>query len=434
MINVETKKLKLSQINLNPDNPRTISNRDMDRLVKSLQEFPEMMQLREIVIDETMTVLGGNMRTLALRKAGASEVIAKIVTGLTPEQKREFVIKDNSAFGEWDMDALANGWSDLPLNEWGLDVPAYFGDDDEVVEDDFDADEEAEKITIPETELGDIWTLGRHRLICGDSRSGEDVSRLMAGEQADMIWTDPPYGVDYTEKNDFLNKKRTGTGHKKIEGDNLRGEFLYDMLQAAFKNMSTNCNLGACFYVAHADINSAEFKTAMKDANIHLSQSIIWVKGSAVLSRNDYNWRHEPILYGWKEGAAHYFCQDFTQTTVIDDEADIKKMTKAELIATIQDMKKQIPETVFREDRPSKNELHPTMKPIALVARMIRNSSNVTQEPPPIVLDTFGGSGTTLMACEQIGRTAYLCELDPIYCDVIKLRWEKFTGEKGVLE
>jgi len=421
---VETKKVRLSEIKLNPDNPRQISKTQLDRLVKSITEFPEMMELREIVVDETMTILGGNMRFRALNEAGEKEAIAKIATGLTPGQKREFIVKDNAGFGEWDMDALANGWSDLPLNEWGLDVPAYFGDDDEVVEDDFDADEEAEKITIPETELRDIWILGRHRLICGDSRSGEDVSRLMAGEQADMIWTDPPYNVDYE-----------GTAGK-IQNDKMESNDFYRFLLDAFKTMCAAVKPGACAYVAHAESKGIEviFRSAFEDAGFLPKQVLIWVKSSAPMSRQDYNWKHEPILYGWKEGAAHFFCKDFTQTTVIDDEADIKKMTKAELIGTIQDMKKQIPETVFREDRPSKNDLHPTMKPIALVARMIRNSSNVTQEPPPIVLDTFGGSGTTMMACEQIGRTAYLCELDPIYCDVIKLRWEKFTGEKAVLE
>ena len=150
------------------------------------------------------------------------------------------------------------------------------------------------------------------------------------------------------------------------------------------------------------------------------------------MSRQDYNWKHEPIIYGWKEGAAHYFCNDFTQTTVIDDEADVMKMTKAEMVSTIQDLRSRIPESVFRENRPLRNDLHPTMKPIALVARMIRNSTDYIKKE--IVLDSFCGSGTTLMACEQINRTAYLCELDPIYCDVIKLRWESFTGKKAKLQ
>jgi site-specific DNA-methyltransferase (adenine-specific) len=196
--------------------------------------------------------------------------------------------------------------------------------------------------------------------------------------------------------------------------------------------MAMHTRPGGCFYVAHADINSAEFRKALVDAKIHVSQSLIWIKSSAVLSRNDYNWKHEPILYGWREGAAHYFCEDFTLTTVIEDPVDLQKMAKDDLIAMINQLLKEIPTTIFRENRPQVNDLHPTMKPIGLVASMIGNSTSEFKDE--IVLDAFGGSGTTLMAAEQLGRCARLVELDERYNDVIVKRWEQFTGKTAEKE
>ena len=192
---VEVKTLKLSKVKLNPDNPRRISERDMDRLVKSLQDFPDMMKLREIVVDETMTVIGGNMRVLALRKMGIQEATAKICKGLTADQKREFVIKDNAAFGEWDMDALANEWSDLPLEEWGVDIPEEWaaGQTEEPQDAEPQIDKAAELNKVWKVKRGDLWRIGEHRLLCGDSTKAEDVALVMGGENADLILTDPPY-------------------------------------------------------------------------------------------------------------------------------------------------------------------------------------------------------------------------------------------------
>ena len=194
---IEIKKVKLSDIRMNPDNPRTISEKAMERLVKSLKEFPDMLNLREIVVDETMTVLGGNMRLLALQKIGTKDCTAKIVTGLTDDQKREFIIKDNSAFGEWDLDALANAWSDLPLADWGIDLPDEWlntkTEDNRDSEPQIDRAEELNKTW--NVKPGDLWLIGEHRLLCGDSTQREDVARLLGGASPVLMVTDPPYGV-----------------------------------------------------------------------------------------------------------------------------------------------------------------------------------------------------------------------------------------------
>ncbi|MGD0822776.1 MAG: DNA methyltransferase [Desulfomonilia bacterium] len=195
---------------------------------------------------------------------------------------------------------------------------------------------------IPETPItvkGMVWLLGKHRLMCGDSTKMDDMAVLMAGNKADCIWTDPPYGVSYTEKNDYLNKERAGIEHRAIEGNDLRGQDLEDFLVKAFQVMATNIKDCGCIYVAHADSNTKEFRLGMELAKFYVSQTLIWVKNCPVLSRNDYNWKHEPILYGWKKGEAHYYGLDFTQTTVIDHEVDINTLSKEKLIEMVEALK-----------------------------------------------------------------------------------------------
>ncbi len=437
-------------------NPRKITEWKLQALGKAMQEFGDLSG----VIRNTRTgnLIGGHQRlkhfdpTWKINKEKHQDNVGTVAQGYietpfgrwtyrevdwTEEKEKAANIAANEHGGEFDLPALTELLLELDTGAFDMDLVGFSQEelenllaghragDGEIKEDDFDADAEAEKIEEPISKPGDIWILGRHRLMCGDATSSEDIAKLMAGGLADMIWTDPPYGVSYTEKNDYLNKARAGIGHKAIAGDDLRGDDLQAMLQAAFQNFATHTKPGGCCYVAHADINSAFFRQAMADAGIYVSQSLIWVKNSAVLSRNDYNWKHEPILYGWREGAAHYFCRDYTQTTVIDDEADLGKMTKEALATYVRELLQMIPTTIFREDRPARNDLHPTMKPIGLVAKHIRNSSKTGEN----VLDLFGGSGTTLMAAEQTGRSAYLSELDAKYVDVIKIRWEQFTGK-----
>ena len=382
---IETKRVKLSDLNLNPDNPRTISTKDMDRLVKSLQEFPEMMEIREVVCDEDYVVIGGNMRTLALRKAGAKEAVAKIVTGLSDEKKREFVIKDNGTnWGEWDMDALSSSWSDLPLTDWGVDLPedwmtpdggAGLTDPDEVPE--------PPKVAI--TKPGDIWLCGKHRVMCGDSTKAEDVERLMGGVKADMVFTDPPYGVNYDGGVQVVREH--------LEGDDNTA--LYDPCCKMAEAFSKN---NAALYLWHAYTKAA---AAAAESNGWVIRSlVIWNKNMAqygALSAQ-YKQKHEPCLYCYKKGQTVNWNGPTTEVTVWDI------------------------------DRASKNEFHPTQKPVALAERAIGNHKCTN------ILDLFGGSGSTLIAAEQTGRTAYLMEIDCLYVDVTVQRFEDFTGEKATLE
>jgi len=263
-----------------------------------------------------------------------------------------------------------------------------FKEDNEALEDDFDV--EANLPEEPITKLGDVWMLGKHRLACGDSTSSGAFTKLMNGQQADLVLTDPPYNVDY----EGATKDKL-----KIQNDKMQDEQFLQFLTDAFTRMYEHSKKGAAIYVFHADSEGYNFRTAFKQAGYSLRQCLIWVKNSLVMGRQDYQWQHEPILYGWKDGASHVWYADRKQTTLVEF------------------------------DRPQKSAEHPTMKPVGLCGYFIANSS----KEGDIVLDPFGGSGSTLIACEQTGRTCYIVELDEKYCDVIVKRYETFTGEKGVL-
>lgn len=451
---MNTEKIKLSQININARNPRKISDTQLERLVRSILIFPEMQTLRPIVIDETYTALGGNMRYRALTaisEKSPAEVNMMLANGckgyaqkteaerqnlrdyweawladptaiivradqLTEEQKREFIIKDNVAFGDWDDEMLTADFDPDELVDWGLgdlDDGEPEGDADE---DDYSDEDAANAPT--RCKPGDVWLLGRHRLMCGDSTKDADVAKLMGGEQAHLLLTDPPYNVDY----------QGGTKDKmKIANDNMDDVAFVSFLTAAFNCAIQAMRPGAAFYVWHADSKGFEFRTALKEVGLTLRETLIWVKNALVLGRQDYQWRHEPCLYGWKEGAAHYFVDDRSQSTVIEDAGvDYRKLKKDELLKLVLQLTDvSTPNTVIYEDKPTKNDLHPTMKPVKLMARLIRNSTR----PAELVLDLFGGSGSTLIACEQINRKCFTMEYDPKYCDAILDRWEKLTGE-----
>jgi len=396
MAEITIKTVKLSQTKLNPDNPRRISNTGMDRLVKSLQDFPEMMKLREIVVDETMTVLGGNMRLLALRKIGAKEAMAKIVKGLTPAQKREFIIKDNGGFGEWDFDLLANNWSDLPLADFGVDLPEDWLKDVGVegtaaAEPQIDRAEELNRTWRVKT--GDVWLIGDHRLMCGDSTRKEDVEALMGGERANLVWTDPPYGVKYGEKmeatNPIMHRVRS------IKNDNLQASEMIDLIRGAYRLAAEYSVKGGAIYAAAAGDMLKVAIDAFEGSGFTFKWQLVWIKDQLVLSRADYHFRHENILYGWKEDGAHYFIDDRKQ------------------------------DSVFEYPRPKKSDEHPMMKPIELVMSMVKNSSKAKD----IVYDPFSGSGCTIISCQNLNRTCRCIELSPAYCAVILQRMaDAFPG------
>ena len=328
-----------------------------------------------------------------------------------------------------DIDMELTGYSGKALDNLLADIRTH-----EVTDDGFDAAEAAKSIKEPTSKRGDIWILGRHRLMCGDSTIESDMARLMDGRRAAMVFTDPPYNVDY----------QGGSAKRlKIKNDNMTAEAFKAFLTEAFINLHHSTDDGAAIYICHADSAGNEFREAMAASGWSLKQCLIWVKNQFTLGRQDYQWQHEPILYGWREGEAHRFFGGRKQSTVIEDspivlqeqedatlicvtigtEQVVIRAKEAEIVSRADDSVMSI----WRFEKPVRNGEHPTMKPIPLCARAIQNSSTEGE----IVLDGFGGSGSTLIAAEQTGRSCYMMECDPVYADVIIKRWEEFTGQKA---
>jgi DNA modification methylase len=371
-----TKLMKLSTLKANPTNPRIIKDEKFQKLVKSIEEFPEMLEARPIVVNPEMVVIGGNMRFKACKAAGLKEAPVYMATwGETKD--REFIIKDNVSSGENDFDILANEWDAEELNEWGLDVWTGEPEETEGLTDPDDVPEVPEEA---KTKLGDLYILGEHRLLCGDSTKAEDVEKLMNGEKADMVFTDPPYGVDY----EGGSKKRDG-----LISDERNTTIYQDIVPIITKY----CD-GAC-YVWYADKNPLGlYESVIKHGEIH--SVLIWAKNNSTFNMNiHYKSKHEPCLYWKPKGATLKWKGSNTE------------------------------ETVWNIDRDSANKLHPTQKPVILSERAINNHD------AKIVLDLFLGSGSTLIGAEKTGRKCYGMELDPKYCDVIVKRWEDFTGKKA---
>lgn len=380
-----------------------------------------------IIVNQDGTIIGGHQRYNVMKDLGYTEAQV-VVVDLDKNNEKALNIALNKITGEWDEIKLKDLLLDLDLNDYDLtatgfsskeveDLVIRLDKDVEAEDDDFDADADYESIEEPVTQRGDIWILGDHRLMCGDSTDLGDVNTLMGGEEADLVITDPPYNVNYKDGS--------------IKNDNMDEGSFEVFLQNAFLAMFENMKPGAAAYIFHADIEGLAFRRAFRDAGFKLAECLIWEKNSFALGRQDYQWRHEPILYGWKEGAAHYFIDDRSQDTILlEDELDLESMKKEDLITYINQIIAQYKDqtTVLFEKKPTKNDVHPTMKPVNLVGRLMRNSS----KPGWNVLDLFGGSGSTLMAAEQIGRRAFLMELDEKFCDVIVHRWEEFTGKKAV--
>lgn len=265
----------------------------------------------------------------------------------------------------------------------------------------------------PKAERGKVYLLGSHRLMCGDSTDLDNVRELMGGDKVDLVLTDPPYNVNVSNSNGLT-----------IENDNLEDEEFYKFLVSAFKCAVDSMKDGAGFYIWHGSNTQRTFENALNESGLRVRQQLIWVKNAFIIGGQDYQWKHEPCFYGWKEGS-HYFCRSRRKATVIDDSMKLELMNAEELREII----KSIDSTVIYENRPKENKEHPTMKPISLMMRQIKNSTKKYDK----VLDLFGGSGSTLIACEQLGRSCYMMEYDPKYVDVIIKRWEDFTGKKAVL-
>lgn len=423
-----------------PKNPRLIRDDKFRKLKNSIRENPEMLALRELIVlkhkpyknGEKYIIIGGNMRYHALKDLGYKETLCKVIPeGYTVEQLRAYTVKDNVGFGEWDNDILANLWDPEELERWGLDLPEIDEPETEedAKEDDFNVGDALSSKS--KTQEGDIFKLGRHRLICGDSTDETTLDVLMGKDKADLLLTDPPYNVDYSSKNEALNAADKGNRvQKDIANDKMDGATFLAFLKDAFGNANRYLKEGGAFYIWHAGTEGLNFKTAVQETGWLLKQVLVWVKNNMVLGRQDYQWKHEPCLYGWKGGASHYFVNRRDLLTVLEDETlDIDSMTKQELRDLLKALlsEEKTPQSIIHEDKPLRSADHPTMKPIKLMGRAIKNSSR----PSEVVLDLFAGSGSTLMAAEQLGRACYCVELDPCYVDVIIKRWEEYTGDKA---
>jgi len=380
---------------LNPygNNSRTHSDDQIKQIVASINEFGFT---NPILIDESDVIIAGHGRLLAAKNLSMDEVPTITLAGLTDEQKIAYVIADNKLAlnAGWDNEKLVSELKNLMDLDYDLGLTGF---DPEEIEDLMPVEvnpgltDEDEAPAVPEeakTKPGDIYKLGKHRLMCGDSTSIEHLERLCDGQSVDMWLTDPPYNVAY----------EGGTGLT-IQNDDMGDEQFRQFLRDAYVAADVVMKPGAVFYIWHADSEGYNFRGAAQDAGWKVRQCLIWKKSSLVMGRQDYHWKHEPCLYGWKEGAGHLWAADRKQTTILEF------------------------------DKPSRNGEHPTMKPVALFEYQMLNNT----KGGDMVLDSFGGSGTTLIAAEKNGRIARLMELDPKYCDVIVKRWEDFTGQKAEL-
>jgi len=371
-------KTKISEVKLNPNNPRLIKDDNFKKLVQSIKDFPEMLDIRPIVVNADMVILGGNMRFKACKEAGLKEVPIIVADNLTEEQQREFLIKDNVSGGEWDWSLLAD-WDTEQLEEWGLEVPNFETEVLEAEEDDFDTTPPEEPITV----LGDLYEIGEHRLLCGSSIEADTVAKLLNGKEPYLMITDPPYGVDYKpewrseampQKNDIEHGRSIG----KVKND-----------KNADWTEAWSLTPAKVAYVYHAGIFSGIVQKSLEDCDFEIRSQIIWVKSHFAISRADYHWKHEPCWYAVKKGNKGNWISDRKQTTI------------------------------WEIDKPQKNETgHSTQKPIECMSKAIVNHDGDVHDP-------FLGSGTTMVASHQLKRKCYGMELDPKYCDVIVKRMVK---------
>lgn len=384
-------------------NPRQITTEELEKLKTSLEEFGYIEPI--IVNDVNNHVVGGNQRLRALIALGYDEVDCVYVHIEDINKEKACNVALNKISGDWDEDKLRvvledielspidiqlTGFEELELTELEVKEPITAHEDEFNLE-----DEEDMEVNVKE---GDLFKLGEHYLLCGDSTNEANVNRLMNGAKADLVITDPPYNVALNDEDiESLKARNRRLDGLKISNDKLSNKDFYDFLLNIFKIYSTHMKEGASIYVFYADAEILNFMKAFLEADFHFAQNCIWNKHQFVMTRKDYHYKHEPIIYGWKKGKAHNWYNDRKQSSVWDF------------------------------DRPFRNEYHPTMKPISLLCYPIQNSSKAEE----IVLDLFGGSGSTLIACEQLNRNCYMMELDPYYCQVIINRWEEYTGKKA---
>ncbi|WP_281998661.1 site-specific DNA-methyltransferase [Priestia flexa] len=391
---------KITPASYNPRVELQPGDTEYENLKKSIDRFGYLEPI--VWNSRSGNIVGGHQRFNVLKEKGSHEFEVSVVD-LSDEEEKSLNLALNKISGHWDDNKLADLLQELEKSSIGLDFTGFNNNEletlledissagsfeefeREIEEDEFDSEEAYENIKEPVTKKGDRWLLGPHKLICGDMTDQEIIKKLFEDEQADMVFTDPPYNVNYTGKTEAALT---------IKNDHMDQESFYQFLYDAYSSMLAFTKEGGAIYVCHADSEGHNFRKALMDSGWLLKQCIVWVKNVFVIGRQDYHWKHEPILYGWKPGAAHQWAGDRKQSTV------------------------------WEFDKPLRNADHPTMKPIGIPAKGIQNSIEVGQ----IVFDPFGGSGSTLLAAEQTNRICYTSELDPKYCDVIVRRYEEYTG------
>ena len=388
----------------------------VEQIAESIKEFGF---ISPCLIDKDYNIIAGHGRVMAAKRLNMEAVPCLFIEGLTEEQRRAYILADNrlTELGEWDDKLLNEELKYLTDSGFEIDTTGFniddiqFNDEEDVdiMEDLTETTEEPLRVS-----RGEIWQLGNHRLMCGDSTNPDDVAMLVDREMMDMVETDPPYNVNVSNSNGDT-----------IENDNLADNEFYTFLLSAFKNVEAFLKQGGVFYIWHADSNGGMFRNALEENGLRVRQNLIWVKSHFTIGRQDYQWRHEPCLYGWKDGAGHYFI-DLRSLSTTQEYDTLEKMSKEELLEAYKELLENC-STIEHEQVPQVNDLHPTMKPLSLIKKHIRNSSREKER----VLDLFGGSGTTLIACEEINRKCYMMEYDPKYADRIIKRWELHTGQQA---
>lgn len=415
-------KMKLSDLKPADYNPRIELKPGMpefEKLSRSIEEFGFIDP--PIFNERTGNLIGGHQRVAVASYLGGYDEIEVSVVDLPLKKEKALNVALNKISGRWDEEKLA-----ILLKDIDSDVALTGFEDDEVdnllatydyiedierpiVEDDFDVNQFVEDHPEPKTKLGQLWKLGEHYLLCGDATKSEDIDKLLQGKKADLVVTDPPYNVAVSSDSQELQE----SGRGKIMNDNMSDSDFDDFLTAVFNNYSTSMNPSAAIYVFHGSSYQREFENAMNAAGIVVRSQCIWVKNNATFGWSQYRWQHEPVFYAFKKGAAPAWYGDRKQSTVWQD-----------------DLLEDLPATVWRVNRDDTTKYyHPTQKPLSLIAIPVRNSSKRND----VVLDLFGGSGSTLMTCDQLERVCFTLELDPIFCDVIIERWEQATGKKAEL-
>jgi site-specific DNA-methyltransferase (adenine-specific) len=408
--------LQIDKLTPDPNNARKHDETNLKAIEHSLKEFG---QRKPIVVSQEDLIVAGNGTVEAAKRIGWTEIEAvRIPQDWTPNQIKAFAIADNKTaeLATWDKAILNEQLAELDNAGWELTEMGFEWHPQDQLENIVEVD--LPENTKKRTKLGQVWKLGNHKLAIGDSTQASTYQQLLEGERVDLVITDPPYNVDYHGGTD---KEMT------ISNDNMSDADFGEFLKKSYDRMIEVSKEGAPIYVFHADSSGHIFRNEFVESGWLLKQVLIWVKNSFVMGRQDYHWQHEPILYGWKPGAGHKWYGDRNKATVIDDQQDISQMNKNELLELLRFESDFA--TVLRENKPKKNGIHPTMKPIILVAKLMSNSSLNGD----IVLDPFAGSGSTMIAAEQLGRSARLIELDPEYADAILARWEFHTNQKAEL-